>query len=237
MLAMTIGTARRAGSAQRMTHTVDAGGILFRRLIMAGSAVDRLGRHIVIRVFAGYVGMTTRARVRAMHRRSELGFIDKKPNRFACRIGLVQSFIRMALQTSGVGVLFSSKGTAAARKEDGNQKWSQRGNPKSQIGRASTKLEGTAEYPARRSRNQIQSDSRKWRQLVTTDFADHTDWDLFRGIYPCNRCNPWLRSERRRVSGKSSQKCAISRCSGTEYTERENVNIWNSAYFAYSAVQ
>jgi hypothetical protein len=27
---------------------------------------------------------------------------------------------------------------------------------------------------------------------LTTDFTDHTDSDLFRGIYPCNRCNPWL---------------------------------------------
>src|SRR6516225_12448853 len=108
MLAMTIGTARRAGSPQGMTHTVDAAGVLFGGPIVATGAVDRLGRNVVVRMFRRDIGMTTGTRVGAMDRRRKFRFIDKEPDRLARSVGLVQTFVGMAFEAGRVGVFLGS---------------------------------------------------------------------------------------------------------------------------------
>ena len=117
MLAVTIRTARRAGGSQGMTHAMDAGGVLFGGLIVAGGTVDRLGRHVVIRVFARDVRMATGARIGVMHRGREFRLVDKQPDRLARSFGLVQSFIRVAFQARGVGIFVGSKCVATAEEQ------------------------------------------------------------------------------------------------------------------------
>lgn len=121
MLAVTIHAARRAGSPKRMTHTVNAAGVLFGRFIMASSAVNRLGRHIVVRVFARDIRMTTGAGICAMHRRRKFRFIDKEPNRFAGRVGFVERFIGMAFEAGGVGIFFGTNCAVTRDEQTGNQ--------------------------------------------------------------------------------------------------------------------
>ena len=128
---MTIRTAGRAGSTQRMTHTVYAGGVLFGGLIVASSAIDRLGREVVVRVFARDIRVAAGASVGAMHRRRKFRLIDKQPNRFAGRVGLVESFIGMAFEAGGVGILFGSECRTGPEEIRKNQQ-DNRGNPKAE---------------------------------------------------------------------------------------------------------
>jgi len=116
MLAVTIGTTGRAGCAQRMAHAVDTGGVLFGRFFVAGGAVDRFGRHVVVRMLGRDVRVATGAGVGAMHRSCKFRFIDKEPDRLAGRVGFIQRFIGMAFQADRVGILFVS-GRASARQE------------------------------------------------------------------------------------------------------------------------
>src|SRR5690349_13222195 len=51
--AVAVRTPGRAGSSQRMAHTMNARGVLPGRLFMATATIDRLGSHIVVRMLGG----------------------------------------------------------------------------------------------------------------------------------------------------------------------------------------
>jgi len=74
---VAIGASGSAGSAEGMTDAMDAGGILFPRLLMTTSAIDGFGSEIVVGVLGRDVRMTSGTGVGCMDRCCKYRIINK----------------------------------------------------------------------------------------------------------------------------------------------------------------
>ena len=90
---MTINTPGRAGGAQGMAGSVDAGGIILGRLIVARSAIHRFGDNIVVGMLRRNVRVTTGAGVGSMNRQSALCLVDKQGDPHSGCVSFVKRFV------------------------------------------------------------------------------------------------------------------------------------------------
>src|SRR5690348_15537167 len=120
MRPMTVGATGGTGSPQGVAGSVDAAGVSFGRLLVAGAAIDRPGHDIVVRVLVGH-RVATDARIGAVDRPAQPGFVNEQGNTDARRVGLVKRLVGMAVQAGGVWVLFRAEQRQRADKEQNQQ--------------------------------------------------------------------------------------------------------------------
>jgi len=99
----------------RERQAMHTGTVAFGLLLVAPGAFRGLGRHIVIGMFNSNVAVATDAGIGPMNGRGQFGFVYKEPNRLADPVGLVESFVGVAVQT---GAVLNLRAQGASNKED-----------------------------------------------------------------------------------------------------------------------
>ncbi len=81
-----------------MAGAMDARGVVFGRLFVAGGTVHRLGRDVIVRVFRADIGVTSGASIRVVNRMRQLGLVNVKRDADASGIGFIERFVGVAIQ-------------------------------------------------------------------------------------------------------------------------------------------
>jgi len=85
-----------------MAHAVDAGRVFSSLFFVATSAIDPLGRDVVVRVFDRQVGMASCTGVCFVDRSQEPGLINEQGKDITSGVGFEEGLVRMAVETSAV---------------------------------------------------------------------------------------------------------------------------------------